>query len=292
MGKDYFPCYNSYLEKTAKLSDQELGRLFRALMTYSVTGEPAQLAGREALAYDFIVYDIDKAKEHYQEVSDVRSRARTGAGKQESGANAGEQKKQKRQKKTKQTIDDKRNQKDQMLSIDINCAENEDEDKNKDDTLSSAEGRVYPDHLSISNLKPTALYQDICEDTTMCAELQRTEPLDSAPEVVISLPLNDGTSRAITQAEIDHWAELYPAVDVLQELRKMVGWCEGSPNKLKPPKGINRFITGWLARTQDKGGNNGFNPGPGGGGSYGGYTRQDSGPPPFEWSGGALAEFA
>lgn len=62
---EYFCCYNDYLTKTRNLSDSELGRLFRALMTYSATGEKTQLNGREGMAFDFISIDIDTAKERY-----------------------------------------------------------------------------------------------------------------------------------------------------------------------------------------------------------------------------------
>lgn len=66
MAIEYFCCYHSYLQKVAKLSDQELGRLFRALLVYSSTGERAQLAGREDIAFDFIADDIDRAKKAYE----------------------------------------------------------------------------------------------------------------------------------------------------------------------------------------------------------------------------------
>lgn len=65
---DYFCCYHDYREKLAKLSDQELGRLFRALLDYSATGEAQQLAGREDIAFDFIAADIDKGKKEAQSV--------------------------------------------------------------------------------------------------------------------------------------------------------------------------------------------------------------------------------
>lgn len=73
-------------------------------------------------------------------------------------------------------------------------------------------------------------------------------------EFVISLMLNDKTLYGITQENIDHWRELYPVVDVLQELKKMQGWIESNPNKRKTKNGIKRFITNWLSKTQDKGG--------------------------------------
>lgn len=63
---EYFPCYHSYLNKIAKLSDQEVGRLFRALLSYSSTGEAPELTGRESIAFDFIADDIDRAQESYK----------------------------------------------------------------------------------------------------------------------------------------------------------------------------------------------------------------------------------
>lgn len=67
MAIEYFCCYHSYRKKCEKLTDQELGRLFRSLMIYSETGERQELAGRESIAFDFIADDIDRAKESYDE---------------------------------------------------------------------------------------------------------------------------------------------------------------------------------------------------------------------------------
>lgn len=60
-----FFCQDEYLAKTVKLTDEEVGRLFRALMTYHATGAVADLDGRESIAFDFIKEDIDKAEEAY-----------------------------------------------------------------------------------------------------------------------------------------------------------------------------------------------------------------------------------
>lgn len=62
---EYFCCFHSYLRKTSNLSDGEVGRLFRALMKYSATGEREELDGRAGTAFDFIADDIDAAKEKY-----------------------------------------------------------------------------------------------------------------------------------------------------------------------------------------------------------------------------------
>lgn len=82
-----------------------------------------------------------------------------------------------------------------------------------------------------------------------CAEPQAA---DAPP--VISLPLNDGTFFDVSENDRAKWSQLYPNVDVLQQLRNMAGWCDANPAKRKTRGGIKRFITAWLAREQDKGG--------------------------------------
>ena len=96
------------------------------------------------------------------------------------------------------------------------------------------------------------LSKDIVRDSinTICPE-------SKAPDrpAVITLSLNDKTEHPIYQEDIDGWKELYPAVDILQELRKMKGWLNANPTKRKTRRGIKRFINSWLSREQDKGGN-------------------------------------
>lgn len=80
MALEYFPCYHSYRKKLAKLSDQEVGRLFRALLEYSEFGETKELTGRESVAFDFIADDIDRAKSAYEEKCEKnRQNGRKGA---------------------------------------------------------------------------------------------------------------------------------------------------------------------------------------------------------------------
>lgn len=86
------------------------------------------------------------------------------------------------------------------------------------------------------------------EKYILCAEPQAA---DAPP--VISLPLNDGTFFDVSENDRAKWSQLYPNVDVLQQLRNMAGWCDANPSKRKTRNGIKRFITSWLAREQDKG---------------------------------------
>lgn len=95
-------------------------------------------------------------------------------------------------------------------------------------------------------------------NTDICSELKQSEPPEPP---VITLQLNTGEEYGILQTNVLDWSELYPAVDVMQCLRNMKGWLVANPNKRKTSRGINRFITTWLQKEQDRGGTPGYRPG-------------------------------
>ena len=79
------------------------------------------------------------------------------------------------------------------------------------------------------------------------------EPQAASPPVV-SIPLNDGTEFSVSQEQCQEWAGVYPAVNVIQQLREMREWCLNNPAKRKTARGVRGFITRWLAKEQDRGG--------------------------------------
>lgn len=74
----------------------------------------------------------------------------------------------------------------------------------------------------------------------------------TTPKTEFLLPMKDKSEYAISQEQANDWANLYPAVDVLQELKKMRGWLEANPARMKTQGYVLRFVTGWLSREQDK----------------------------------------
>lgn len=70
---------------------------------------------------------------------------------------------------------------------------------------------------------------------------------------VFALPTNKGEEYPIRRSDVDRWRSIYPAVNVEQEIRNMIGWCEGHKSQRKTWGGMVKFITGWLAREQDRG---------------------------------------
>ncbi len=85
---------------------------------------------------------------------------------------------------------------------------------------------------------------------TICSEPETAPSQQSG----ICIPLNDKSSYDVPLDKIALWRDTYPAVDVEQELRKMVAWSHSNPTKRKTRRGVDRFINSWLAREQDRGG--------------------------------------
>lgn len=94
----------------------------------------------------------------------------------------------------------------------------------------------------------------IDEGSIVEAKASCPEPETASAPPVILLPLNDGTDYPVSQEQCQEWAGLYPAVDVIQQLRNMKGWLDSNPPRRKTKRGIKSFITSWLAKEQDRGG--------------------------------------
>lgn len=80
------------------------------------------------------------------------------------------------------------------------------------------------------------------------------EPVTVSAPPIISIILNDKTFFDVFPEDYNRWCELYPAVNVMQELRKMSSWSTDNPKRRKTKSGIRRFINAWLSKEQDKGG--------------------------------------
>ena len=136
---------------------------------------------------------------------------------------------------------------------------------------------VYQDELAMLNIKDNGSYTlkndngipTGIPDSNQCVTQYSIDKIsidkdsiDTCPEQkstpdphpVITLTLNDKTEYPITQSKIDEWAKLFPAVDVMQEFRKMKSWLDSNPRRRKTKQGILRFANSWLTREQDKGG--------------------------------------
>jgi hypothetical protein len=70
-------------------------------------------------------------------------------------------------------------------------------------------------------------------------------------EVIERIPMIGGEEFEVRESFSKELERLYPNVDIPATLRQMRGWCLGNPQKLKTPRGIRKFITGWCERDQN-----------------------------------------
>lgn len=75
MARNYAPVPHEYLEEMGDLSDAEFGRLMRALLVYSMTGETVALCGNERFMYRRVTMQEDRFQGSYKETSDGKSEA-------------------------------------------------------------------------------------------------------------------------------------------------------------------------------------------------------------------------
>lgn len=213
MARNYAALPYEYLEEMDALNDAEFGRLTRALLVYSMTGEQIALCGNERFFVKRMMAQEDRFKASYDDIATTRSEA----GK--AGAAA-------RWQNGKRIFANGKNSK-----------------------AMSANGKNGNTEPKTDTNTETNIQLSTDSKGEYCAEPQAA----SAPPV-ISLPLNDGTFFDVSENDRAKWSQLYPNVDVLQQLRNMAGWCDANPARRKTRGGIKRFITAWLAREQDKGG--------------------------------------
>lgn len=91
------------------------------------------------------------------------------------------------------------------------------------------------------------------EKKLLASSAEPTPPaaLIPAEPPVATFLLNDGSEFPISRDEAREFADLYPAVDVPQELRAVKAWCKANPKNRKTRGGALRFVNSWLARAQN-----------------------------------------
>lgn len=75
MARNYAALPYEYLEEMEQLNDAEFGRLTRALLAYSMTGEPIALCGNERFYAKRVMAQEDRFQESYTEATEKRREA-------------------------------------------------------------------------------------------------------------------------------------------------------------------------------------------------------------------------
>lgn len=102
-------------------------------------------------------------------------------------------------------------------------------------------------------IEPAAENRTKVEIEPSCSKAELKVEIEPAQaDVFIKFPLINGNDYLVTKDYVQELKGLYPAVDIEQALWNMRGWLDSNPRNRKTPRGIKRFITGWIGREQDK----------------------------------------
>ena len=220
----YIKVFLDASETVDMLSEAEAGRLFKALLHYG-NGKTDELPGQEKLVFGMLRAQIDRDNATYRDKADIaRENGKKGG---RPRTNVGFEKTQKTDIGFSET---------QSVFEKPTKTQDKEEDKDKDKD------------------KDKDYDKDISEADASCGKRRGSRP--SPPEPTPSefeIPLNDGTSYNVPLENIAVYKTLYPAVDVEQEIRNMIGWSLNNPTKKKTRSGIKRFIGSWLQGEQNKG---------------------------------------
>lgn len=219
-----FVIYTKYIDQIELLDMEQRGLLLTAIMYYAAGRELPEMDAVTAMAFAFIRAQIDADKEKYQKTVEAR---------REAGRMGGRPPKAKVEDESKENRD--KAKKPNGFSEKQNKAKKHDNDNEYDS-----------DYITKSDINITFSPEPKNSDSAEAEELAEKEP------VVASFLLNDKTEYDVTLSQVQRYQELYPGIDCMQELRKIVGWCENNPANRKTRKGAPRFVNGWLARAQDK----------------------------------------
>lgn len=79
-----------------------------------------------------------------------------------------------------------------------------------------------------------------------------SEPPDVAP--LMTFPtVGEAQEWHLTQPVVDTLATAFPHLDILAESRRALAWAETNPTKRKTPRGMPKFLNGWMERAQNSG---------------------------------------
>jgi len=226
----YAPIYFDNIEVLEILPDEAKGKLFMALLAFS-----AACAKGEEPDVDLSDMDLASKVAYKSMIKDIKRCYEVLLSKSKNGSKGGRPAKEETGENLTKPDDTElnRNKANETESNRNGEYKDEDEDEIK---------------IKTNQKKP----KDEVKDESITANAVCAEP-PKGSALVISIPLNDGTEYAVFEDEVQTWKSLYPAVDIMQELRKMVGWSMSHPQQRKTKRGIQRFINSWLAKEQDRG---------------------------------------
>lgn len=236
------------------MTDEEAGRVMKSIYTFISTGAKETREGMEGVVGLLILNQLEKDMEEFRQKAAQKEELTEK--RREAGRRSGEARRAKM--KQAQTESDPVPPRSNGSEPVAPCSDAfEDVPARSDLFVPYKNTEPRNTEPRSKNTEPRISETETERETDTEGETKKedgSELLTEASELPVeTIPLNDGTDYPVYRREADEYARLYPAVDVVQELRKMRGWCMAHPARRKTRRGVKGFINTWLSREQDKG---------------------------------------
>jgi len=237
------------------MTDEEAGRVMKSIYTFISTGAKETREGMEGVVGLLILNQLEKDMEEFRQKAAQKEELTEK--RREAGRRSGEARRAKM--KLAQTESDPVPPRSNGSEPVAPCSDAfEDVPARSDLFVPYKNTEPRNTEPRSKNTEPRISETETERETDTEGETKKEEDgselLTEASELPVeTIPLNDGTDYPVYRREADEYARLYPAVDVVQELRKMRGWCMAHPARRKTRRGVKGFINTWLSREQDKG---------------------------------------
>lgn len=214
---EWFKFRMSWRKPVLMLTDEEAGKVFKALVTYVYSEEEQETGGRGDILLcqmtEVLQEDLRQYREKAEKKELVREKRRA------AGLKSGEVRKTK-STNVQHVFTDVQPHEQMFEGVHV-CSDLFDKNKNTEERNTEEEKE---------------------------GEEEREEEAAELP--VLTIPLSNGSEHPLFRRDIDEYSALYPAADILQELRCMRGWCLANPARRKTKRGVKAFISNWLNKAQ------------------------------------------
>ena len=236
---EWFKFRMSWEEPLMMLSDDEIGRVMRAVLTYIGTEEEQKTGDRGDLVFCMIRQTLREDLSQYRQKAEKKELLREK--RSAAGRKSGETRRARSTKKESvQHVFNDADTTEQVFSDVQVCSD------------------LFGKNKEYKNTE----YQNT--ETRYSEKEEETEgkgddggsssvPPPAVTELpVIGIPLDNGKEHPVYRRDIEQYVSLYPDINVEQELRNMRGWCLANPTRRKTRKGVRTFINSWLKKSQQE----------------------------------------
>ena len=212
--RDSVVFYRSFYEAIQNLPEPEQVKAYTAIMEYALNGVQPEIDGVAAAIFLLVKPQIDANNKRYE--NGKRPKAKREENKPEANQkqNQSEKEAKEKQNESKPEAKPKQEETESEANENVNVKEN-------------------------VNVNANVLNTSVASD-----------PGDSSPQEKngLKMLLKGGEEYLIDSGQIEIYKELFPEIDVEQQLRFMCSWCLQNPAKRKTSRGVGRFINGWLTK--------------------------------------------